>query len=328
MVAGDGSFTSKVILLPIRLILIAVIILGNVTTVKAIFKNRRLQTNTNLILCSLGVCDIINAFGLFGFIVRTFVIPELNCSNIYIHDLLNVLEIIPIAISLSHLVAIAIDRYVAIIWPFQYSQHFDQKMIFALIISSWITGVLMLTTYGWWFINWDPTSCRSPIPAVFDYIIKGGFQFTMTPLLLILYVQIFNVSRQQRRKIHAMDVQMTSQQSSDQEKQNKSKRKEYKAAVLTLVVSLVATGLWTPYFILTAIVYLGFTSPLINVFLQIAIGLGYCNSAVNFFIYVLMNSELRLAFREIWGIRRPSNAGGPNCVMVESADRSSKGTTF
>ncbi|ELT97025.1 hypothetical protein CAPTEDRAFT_215668 [Capitella teleta] len=104
-----GTFTSTIVFLPFRLILVTAIILGNVTTVLAIFKNHRLQTNTNWILCSLAVADTLNGIALLGFVVRSFIMPELLTSNVLIYEVLSLLDITPIAVSLSHLVAIAID---------------------------------------------------------------------------------------------------------------------------------------------------------------------------------------------------------------------------
>ncbi|ELU01843.1 hypothetical protein CAPTEDRAFT_191264 [Capitella teleta] len=171
-----GTFTSTIVLLPFRLVLVIAIILGNVTTVLAIFKNHRLQTNTNWILCSLAVADTLNGIALFGFV--------------------------------------------------------------------------------------------------------------------------------QRRKIQAMEVQMSSpQQNSDKERDAKQRKNEYKATVLTLVVSVIAIVLWSPYLITVSCLYLGFTTPLAFTVLQMSVGLGMCNSAVNFFLYALMNNELRLAFAKIWGIK-------------------------
>jgi hypothetical protein len=69
----------KFILLPFRLIIIAVILVGNATTARAIFKFHRLQTKTNLILCSLSISDFCVGISLLGFTIRTMLFSTVTC---------------------------------------------------------------------------------------------------------------------------------------------------------------------------------------------------------------------------------------------------------
>jgi hypothetical protein len=118
----------------------------------------------------------------------------------------------------------------------------------------------------------------------------------LTPLLFALYIRVFFISRKQRRKIDAMD------KSEDKMKQGKRKAREYKATLLTIVVSVMAFCLWSPYFITSCVLYFSGNTPLVQTMMHISVTFGVLNSAVNFFIYALMNTELRTGFAKVWGI--------------------------
>ena len=273
MVTGEGTFLSKVILLPFRVLLGAMIIAGNATTMVAIVKVRRLHTKTNMILCSLSISDILVGVILFVFIIRTLVISRATCDNLPLLDAMTLAEIYPNGVSLFHLAAIAVDRYMAVAWPLHYERLMTERVIVLLIMSVWLTTALLIISYSLWYISWDATSCVSPVPAYFDYTLKCGSHLCLTPFLVVLYCRIYFIGKQQRLKIRDLEVPISDNESRSSCKQ---KVREHRAAMMALVVSFVSILLWMPYLVVVTLRYLGTNGSAVNALIQISIGLGLC----------------------------------------------------
>jgi hypothetical protein len=115
-----------------------------------------------------------------------------------------------------------------------------------------------------------------------------------------------------------MDAVSNPQQAEEKAKQTQRKIREYKATLLTIVVSVVALCLWSPFFIATVLSYILGNTPVVQTLLNFAVGIGICNSAVNFFVYALMNKELRLGFAKVWGIKLKTQNNQPGFSLNQS----------
>ena len=122
----------------IRFLFIPLICGGNLMTILVIWKNEHMRTNTNVFIVSLAVVDLC---------VGTFFLPISSLQLIYGDEMyLNKLYSLfmkgpyfyIIYLQLSNLLVIAIDRFIAILYPFRYTIVVTRQTVTFAVISMWV----------------------------------------------------------------------------------------------------------------------------------------------------------------------------------------------
>lgn len=194
-------------------------ILGNAFIFYIIFRVRRLHCPSGFLLANLAVIDILVALTLLplrmpGILHEKFVFSEGGC--IAIGFLQNSLSFA----SVFTLLAVSIDRYLAIVLPLRYKSFVTATKTATCIFCIW-TYSLFSSCYP--FIGWGRyVFMRGVWLCETDYLAHSSFTFFklcniyFLPLLIIshLYTQIFRVSRrhskQIRREVEAMVLRESS----------------------------------------------------------------------------------------------------------------------
>ncbi|XP_018610539.1 adenosine receptor A2b isoform X2 [Scleropages formosus] len=258
----------------VELVIALLSISGNVLVCWAVAINTTLKNATNYFLVSLAVADILS--------------------------------------SIFSLLAIAIDRYLAVKIPLRYNELVTGKRAREIIAILWILSFIigLVPFLGW---NKKHTVCRnmsSPantsstsqscyLTCYFETVVDmrymvyfNFFGCVLLPLLIMLaiYAKIFNVARKQLRQIELKCI--------NGENSHSLLQREFRAAKsLSIIVGLFAFC-WLPVHILNCLT-LFYPVQKSNYIMYLAIILSHANSAVNPIIYAYRIRDFRNTFRKI-----------------------------
>ena len=269
-------------------------ILLNIITIHAIRKTSSLPKPLRTLLLSVAVSDL--GVGLF---VQPFYISLLakwlqhsipNCTTCKVFSLLGV---VLTAASFFGVVAVTVDRFLAIHLHLRYQELVTHKRVLAVTISIWVLSVLTSLPSLW--VSHD-------IRALFHGIIFFGLLFALT----VLYIRIYLVVRRHNNEIQALHDQV---QQSDEMTNFAG---IIKTAVGVFYVYLLFLFCYLPsIIILTAITIVGPSDVLKRLF-SFSYTLVYLNSSLNPVIYCWKMRHIRHVVMEIlpniinW-LRNPSS---------------------
>ena len=161
---SNDQTSSQVLILPgstfgwafLDVLLFFVIVCGNILTILAVRLSRRLRcVISNYLILNLAISDLLVGltlpYHLAFYVSETINKIEITC----------ILRFVMISLascaSVFNVSAIAADRYIAIIHPFNYSTRVTRKVIFGTISIGWISSIAIATMPVYWN-NFDSTS--------------------------------------------------------------------------------------------------------------------------------------------------------------------------
>ncbi|XP_029304319.1 histamine receptor H2b [Cottoperca gobio] len=301
------------------LVLPAFIILtigGNVMVCLAVVLSRRLWRIANCFVVSLAVTD---------FLLGLLVLPlsatvELRSGkwplggalcNIYIS-----LDVLLCASSILTLVAISVDRYLAISAPLSYPRRVTRLRVTLVMIAIWALSLAVSFVpihLGWntadyrvQHLDWGMGDEEEGHYCQFEwnnnYVLVYAFGSFYLPLLLMcgMYLCIFRVAQEQVRRIRAATPSFARTASTA------AIAREHKATVTLVAVLGAFVICWFPYFtFFTCMAIKAKTNPP-NTLKSVVLWLGYFNSALNPILYPAFNRDFRKAYGELLRYSRPS----------------------
>lgn len=159
-----------------------VTLLGNILTMCAILLSKKLSSSiANYFVFSLAVSDFFVGFfipyHMLFYILKDF-------GNVEIHCLLRFgLISFACASSISNLVLIAADRYVAIVYPFHYTRLVNKKVAFICITIGWLAA-LSLTTVPIFWNDWRTgMTCE-----IFNVLSVNYIKFMLCPMFATIWI--------------------------------------------------------------------------------------------------------------------------------------------
>ncbi|KAF4109856.1 adenosine A2a receptor a [Onychostoma macrolepis] len=295
----------NVLYMILELLIALLSILGNVLVCWAVGLNSNLQSITNFFVVSLAVADI--AVGVLA-IPFSIVISTGFCANFYGCLFIACFVLVLTQSSIFSLLAIAIDRYIAIKIPLRYNSLVTGQRARGIIGICWALSVIIgLTPMLGWHKDHLKEALNGTCPpgmmaclfedvVVMDYMVYFNFfACVLLPLLLMLaiYLRIFMAARHQLKCIESKAI-------SCELKSRSTLQKEIHAAKsLAIIVGLFAVC-WLPLHIINCFTLFCPTCkrpPVLIMYL--AIILSHANSVVNPFIYAYRIREFRYTFRKI-----------------------------
>lgn len=309
----------------IELIIAVLSISGNVLVCWAVAINTTLKNATNYFLVSLAVADIL---------VGCLAIPFAITISIGIYlDFYGCLFLACFVLVLTQssifsLLAVAIDRYLAVKIPLRYRELVTGKRAREIIAILWILSFVigLIPFLGW---NLKERACAQhpansssradngtvagleseqdflkscKLICLFESVVDmhymvyfNFFGCVLPPLLIMLgiYVKIFTVARKQLRQMELKCVG-----NGDSQHHSLLQREIRAAKSLSIIVGLFALC-WLPVHILNCLtLFYGnlYKSPIV---MYVAIMLSHANSAVNPIIYAYRIQDFRNTFRKI-----------------------------
>uniref|UniRef100_A0A3Q3IY33 G-protein coupled receptors family 1 profile domain-containing protein n=1 Tax=Monopterus albus TaxID=43700 RepID=A0A3Q3IY33_MONAL len=242
---------------------------GNLLVCAAVALNRNLQTVTNYFLVSLAVADIcVGAIAIPCAILTDIGLPR---HNLYLCLLMLSVLIMLTQSSIFSLLAVAVERYVAIFMPFRYQVLVTSHNAVLVILATWLLAFVigLVPLMGWHKTPPESGYCFFVLVVDMTYMVYFNFfACVLTPLVImfLIYAQIFIMVRRHVRRT----VSEKSGRGEGQVRAAASMRREMKTATSLFLL------------LLTAII------------------LSHANSAVNPFLYAYTMRAFRDTFKAIF----------------------------
>lgn len=306
----------------IELVIALVSIVGNVLVCWAVAINSTLKNATNYFLVSLAVADILVGCLAIPFAITISIGLR---SDFYGCLFLACFVLVLTQSSIFSLLAVAIDRYLAVKIPLRYKELVTGKRAREIITILWILSFIigLIPFVGW---NRRDTSCSGKescstpagngsdatetgflqsccLECLFENVVDMSYMVyfnffgcVLPPLLIMLgiYAKIFTVARRQLRQIELK----CSTSNGDSHHRSLLQREIRAAKSLSIIVGLFAVC-WLPVHILNCLTLFYRELEKSGFVMNIAIILSHANSAINPIIYAYRIQEFRVTFRKI-----------------------------
>ncbi|XP_048483405.1 dopamine D2-like receptor [Plutella xylostella] len=175
---------------------------GNVLVIMSVTRERSLQTATNYFIVSLAVADLLVAvvvmpFGVYYlFNGMSWGLPALVC------DCYIAMDVTCSTSSIFNLVAISVDRFIAVTQPIKYAKHKSKGRVWSMIVVAWLVSGAIGSPIA---LGLNYTPDRVPDQCLFnsrDYVIFSSLGSFYIPCVIMcaLYFRIFTAIRERAKK--------------------------------------------------------------------------------------------------------------------------------
>ncbi|XP_051023624.1 adenosine receptor A2b [Acomys russatus] len=299
--------TQDALYVALELVIAALALAGNLLVCAAVGASSALQTPTNYFLVSLAAADV--AVGLFA-IPFAIIISLGICTDLYGCLFLACFVLVLTQSSIFSLLAVAVDRYLAIRVPLRYKSLVTGARARGTIAVLWVLALAIGLTP---FLDWNsrktiPCNCTEPgdgirnrscrVKCLFENVVPMSYMVyfnffgcVLPPLLtmLVIYIKIFMVACKQLQRMELMDHSRTTLQ-----------REIHAAKSLAMIVGIFALC-WLPVHAINCVTL--FHPTLANNkpkwLINVAILLSHANSVVNPIVYAYRNRDFRYTFHRI-----------------------------
>ncbi|XP_039605671.1 trace amine-associated receptor 13c-like [Polypterus senegalus] len=286
-------------------VVVMVAVFGNLVVIISFSHFKQLHTPSNLLVLSLAVADL-----LIGIFCMPLMLIKLIDKCWYFGDMLcfiySLMNLLLTSVSISNLVFIAIDRYVAICDPLLYSTKITIHVTQMFIATSWILSMLytwMITYFKGVYFNFETTQFCLGVCEL-GYNVTWGFIDLLVSFILpcsvlaTLYTKVFIVAKRHVRIINSV----TQNRNTGKNQSNISKQSERKAAKTLGIVVAVFLLCWIPYYLCIIIdSYTNSSTPIVA--FHISTCLVFFNSGLNPVIYALFYPWFQKSVRLIVSLK-------------------------
>ncbi|XP_061397673.1 neuropeptide SIFamide receptor [Musca vetustissima] len=281
-------------------------LVGNSFVIAVVLRMRNMRTVTNYFIVNLAIADIL---------VIVFCLPATLMSNIFVPWILGWLmcktvpyiQGVSVAASVYSLIAVSLDRFIAIWWPLR---QLSKSRARFMILCIWI--IAFGTTIPW-ALYFDLVPATEAFPAAPDMYLcqevwppgtSGNLYFLLAhlmacyvvPMVLITLCYVLIWIKVSTRSIpgDTKDAQMDRMQ-------QKSKVKVIKMLVAVVILFVLS---WLPLYVIFARIKFGGEismeeSEILNKVTPFAQWLGSSNSCINPILYAFFNKKYRRGFAAI-----------------------------
>ncbi|XP_029156535.1 dopamine D2-like receptor isoform X1 [Nylanderia fulva] len=177
---------------------------GNVLVILAVVRERALQTVTNYFIVSLAVADLLVAVLVMPFAVYVLVNGSWSLPG-FVCDFYIAMDVTCSTSSIFNLVAISIDRYIAVTQPIKYAKHKNNRRVWLTILLVWAISAAIGSPI---VLGLNNTPNRIPDQCLFyntDFIIYSSLSSFYIPciIMVFLYYNIFKALRNRARRARA-----------------------------------------------------------------------------------------------------------------------------
>lgn len=296
-------------------------LIGNVLVICVVVMNRQMRTITNYLIVNMAVADLLITVVSMPVTVKANVTGRgIEWSDGVLYDIL--CKIIPFSQSLSiassvlSLTVIAVDRFLAVMYPLK--RYMTFHISYGAMALVWIVGiavnsptlyaqkVVMFKEEGrasWGCIEeWEPAFTEETSK---DFTIVLFVIFYVVPLVTMSVLYSFVIHKLWVRKVPG------NQTAENERRSQKSKKKVLK---MLLAVVILFALCWLPVYVTQFIWFFGqkdFPCGPPGTLVFMGYFLGHANSAINPAIYAIFNSNFRKGFRDVLLCRCRRNRVAP-----------------
>ena len=257
-------------------------IMLNIVTIYAIHKTSAMAKTLKTLLLSLAFSDV--AVGLFSqpiytfFLVKWLQLENINCNT---YQVLNISGYLFSTASFLGVVAVSVDRFLAVHLHLRYQELVTHKRVVVVVIGKWLCSAFVSS-----IASWGLPSARNITESV-----VAAFGFIIT---FVVYTRIYLTVRRHKNQIHSLQVQEVAH--SDEIKHFivlvKSTASIFYVCLLLLVCYL-------PFLICTAIIRIYGSSIALKQFFVYSLTLIFLNSSLNPVVYCWKMRHVRHAIVNI-----------------------------
>ncbi|XP_002738897.1 QRFP-like peptide receptor [Saccoglossus kowalevskii] len=289
---------------------------GNLLVIIAVFRNKKLRSSaTNILIVSLAFSDLFIGLLYCPYVVVDLVVGGVQMKETYLCRGFVVITRTCLTATTFALVAIAIDRYRAIVQPMQRRISVQQAKVMSIIV--WVMAFLynseVFVTYKIVFESWQEDGqnfsyyvCDIQYELVYiesRYMIANMIVIYLLPLLLLIF-------------LYAKMIHVLYSGSSINDESRRRKRKAVKMLILVVILYALSWGPFRVHAVLYAYDESWFTD---SNFIYTIISFAFtANSFVNPMIYAYCNKNFRDEFVFILscGIKSPAKKAASNTSKV------------
>ncbi|NP_001076524.1 trace amine associated receptor 14g [Danio rerio] len=273
---------------------------GNLLVMISVSHFKQLHTPANILILSLAASDLL---------VGVFVIPlhlSLLIESCWISgpvmcSIFKFVNFQPTSVSVHTVALIAVDRFLALSFPFFYSEKISLNVVCTAALLNWLFSLIYNFTL--FYINGNFTDSVCPGECVYNIdgtssIIDLLIVFVMPcTLIIILYTHVFVIAKKHATAIRALQVHNSTESS----KNKISDKSERKAAMLLGILVFKALPVFLlcllPYYITFLVIPYG---SVINFVRDVAVIFFFLNSTINPIIYALFYSWFKKSLKLIF----------------------------
>ena len=269
-----------------QILLWILILLGNALTIAVIIKYKHMRTTTNALIFSMSCSDLY--VGIYGFLrsmLFLYGVVKQTYNGAWYLVLVDALLSLGYSCSVSHIFAVAIERYIGVVYPFKYHILFSKKRIVLIIAILWSVSAITQIAPIFIYIVYPQ------IRYYYESVLLIAIYFIVGVIIMVMYAQILREVYKQTRQIKTI--------SQNQNREEIQKKQDFKATTTIGLVVLAYFVSWTPSIIFMCLM----TSNAVEYTLRVStiqrtcVLIGVANSAINVFIYAAKNRTFRKAYQ-------------------------------
>ena len=271
--------TSLIINSVLIALLIPICITGNVLVLAAVWRNPSLRTPSTILLCSLAVSDLFVGFLALPVNIAIALIPLSRSSSYSLLSKARFFLIIQLCcVSLETMTAISVDRYLALHYHMRYPNMMTSRRATCVAATFWCKNVILSLLSIW---------KKNTI-----FLVAVLFVALCLFISSITYNAIYRIVRHHQHQIHA---QQQAVQSMNAEQNLKIQAKKRAANTFIYYICMLLCYFPAAVSILIWITYKEHW----NIRWHFAYTIMFMNSAINPFLYIWRNREIRRAVLKI-----------------------------
>ncbi|GMT02428.1 hypothetical protein PENTCL1PPCAC_24602, partial [Pristionchus entomophagus] len=203
-------------------VLVVIVVLGNSLVIAAVLLRRRLRSATGLLILSLGVADLLVGTVILPFSIANEVLAQYWIFGETWCTVWLTMDIWMCTASIYNLVAISIDRYIAIIKPLNYPMLVTKFRARCIVAFVWVLSFIICTPSFILASTDKPDAvggndnsaqaCRcTPSHAGYAYIIFSASASFYLPMAVVIfvYVRIYIAARNATKSVYSGMMQVS-----------------------------------------------------------------------------------------------------------------------